>query len=88
VPLLLLLRQPMPAIIPAAQAIQLPVACAQARRMRRPRARPAARRAARCAAAGRFARRQWAGQRIPVAALHRLVCLLLIATGSWFGWRA
>jgi uncharacterized membrane protein YfcA len=89
VPLLLLLRQPMPVVLPAAQAIQLPVAlCASAAH----------------AAAGALDLRlgialgllllvaslagQWAGRRIPVAALHRIVCLLLVATGGWFGWRA
>jgi uncharacterized membrane protein YfcA len=89
VPLLLLLRQPMPTTIAAAQAIQLPVAlCATAGH----------------AAAGALDLRlgitlgllllvaslagQWAGRRIPVTALHRLVCLLLVATGGWFAWRA
>lgn len=89
VPLLLLLRQPIAATIPAAQAIQLPVAlCASAAH----------------AASGALDWRlgtllgvtllaasiagQAAAKRIPTHALHHLVCLLLVATGGWFGWRA
>lgn len=88
VPILLLLRQPLRNTVPAAQAIQLPVAlCA----------------AAGHAWAGALDLRlalllgavlllgalagQWAAPRTPALALHRLVCLLLILTGAWFAWR-
>jgi uncharacterized protein len=85
VPLLMLLRQPLRSTLPAAQAIQLPVAiCA----------------ATGHAVAGALDWRlalllgvvlllgalvgQWAAPRTPAVALHRLVCALLILTGLWF----
>lgn len=88
VPLLMLLHQPLRTTVPVAQAIQLPVAvCAAAGHA--------------CAGAldwrlalvlgvvllaGALAG-QWAAPRTPALALHRLVCLLLILTGAWYGWR-
>jgi uncharacterized membrane protein YfcA len=88
VPVLMLLRQPLRSTVPAAQAIQLPVAlCA----------------AAGHAWAGALDLRlalllgavllvgalagQWAAPRTPALALHRLVCTLLILTGGWFAVR-
>lgn len=88
VPLLMLLRQPLRGTVPAAQAIQLPVAlCA----------------AAGHAWAGALDWRlalllgavllvgalagQWSGPRTHPLALHRLVCVLLILTGGWFAFR-
>lgn len=88
VPLLMLLRQPLRNTLPAAQAIQLPVAlCA----------------AAGHAWAGALDWRlalalgavlllgalagQWAAPRTHPVALHRLVCGLLILTGAWFAYR-
>jgi uncharacterized protein len=88
VPLLMLLRQPLRSTLPAAQAIQLPVAlCA----------------AAGHAWAGALDWRlalalgavlllgalagQWAAPRTHPVALHRLVCALLILTGGWFAYR-
>jgi uncharacterized membrane protein YfcA len=88
VPLLMLLRQPLRSTVPVAQAIQLPVAlCA----------------ATGHAIAGALDWRlalvlgvvllagalagQWSAPRTPAAALHRLVCVLLILTGSWFLYR-
>ncbi|HEY8356115.1 MAG TPA: TSUP family transporter, partial [Ramlibacter sp.] len=88
VPLLMLARQPLRAALPAAQAIQLPVAlCAGAGH----------------AWAGALDLRvalplggvllvgalagQWAAPRTPAVALHRLVCALLILTGGWFAHR-
>ena len=88
VPLLMLLRQPLRNTLPAAQAIQLPVAlCA----------------AAGHAWAGALDWRlalalgvvlllgalagQWSGPRTHPLALHRLVCVLLILTGAWFAYR-
>lgn len=88
VPLLMLLRQPLRSTVPAAQAIQLPVAlCA----------------AAGHAWAGALDWKlalllgvvlllgalagQWSGPRTHPLALHRLVCALLILTGAWFVYR-
>lgn len=88
VPLLMLLRQPLRDTLPAAQAIQLPVAiCA----------------AAGHAWAGALDWRlalavgavlllgalagQWSAPRTPALLLHRLVCVLLILTGGWFAAR-
>jgi uncharacterized protein len=85
---LMLLRQPLRSTVPAAQAIQLPVAlCA----------------AAGHAWAGALDLQlalllggvllvgalagQWAAPRTPALALHRLVCGLLILTGGWFAVR-
>jgi uncharacterized protein len=88
VPILMLLKQPLRRTLPAAQAIQLPVAvCA----------------ASAHAYAGTLDLRlaivlgavllvgaiagQWAAPRAPVVALHRLVCTLLILTGGWLAFR-
>ena len=88
VPLLMLAGQPLRTTVPAAQAIQLPVAlCA----------------ATSHAVIGALDLRlalllgavlllgslagQWAAPRTPAATLHRLVCVLLICTGAWFAWR-
>lgn len=88
VPLLMLMRQPLHSTVPAAQAIQLPVAlCA----------------AAGHAWAGALDWKlalllggvlllgalagQWSGPRTHPLALHRLVCALLILTGAWFAFR-
>lgn len=89
VPLLMLWRQPIARTVAAAQAIQLPVAlCAGAAHW----------------ASGALDLRlgcllgavllvgsiagQWAAQRINVGGLQRMVCLLLLAVGAWFGWRS
>lgn len=88
VPILMLLRQPLHSTVPAAQAIQLPVAlCA----------------AAAHAWAGALDWRlalvlgavllagalagQWSAPRAHPLLLHRLVCVLLVLTGSWFVYR-
>ena len=88
VPLLMLAGQPLRNIVPAAQAIQLPVAlCA----------------ATGHALAGALDLRlalpvgavllvgslagQWSAPRTPALTLHRLVCVLLILTGGWLAWR-
>lgn len=88
VPLLMFAGQPVRNVVPAAQAIQLPVAiCA----------------ASGHAIAGALDLRlalglgavlllgslagQWAAPRTPALTLHRLVCALLILTGAWFAWR-
>lgn len=89
IPLLMLLRQPLDRSIAAAQAIQLPLALSaslphwQAGRLD-----------VRLAVAlgllllaGSLAG-QWAARRIATHTLQRGVCLLLLATGLWLGWRA
>ena len=88
VPLLMLARQPLRNTLPAAQAIQLPVAlCAGAGhawsgaldlRLALPLG---------CVLLAGALAGQWAAPRTPVIALHRLVCALLILTGGWFAWR-
>jgi len=89
VPLLMLWRQPIATTVAAAQAIQLPVAlCAGAAHW----ASGALDLRLGCALgivllAGSIAG-QWAAQRMNVRALQRLVCVLLLAVGAWFGWRA
>jgi uncharacterized membrane protein YfcA len=89
VPLLMLWRQPLPQTVAAAQAIQLPVAlCATAAHGL---AGAVDWRLA-CTLglvllAGSVAG-QWASQRMALGLLQKLVAVLLLATGLWFGWRA
>lgn len=89
VPLLMLWRQPIARTVAAAQAIQLPVAlCAGAAHW----ASGALDLRLGCVLgavllAGSIAG-QWAAQRIDVRGLQRLVCLLLLVVGAWFGWRS
>lgn len=89
VPLLMLWRQPIARTVAAAQAIQLPVAlCAGAAHW----ASGALDLRLGCVLgavllAGSIAG-QWAAQRINVGGLQRMVCLLLLVVGAWFGWRS
>ncbi|MGH8847428.1 MAG: TSUP family transporter [Polaromonas sp.] len=89
VPLLMLWHQPLARTLAAAQAIQLPVAlCASAAHW--VSSPPDVRLACLLGAillAGSLTG-QWAAQRMNVRGLQQLMCLLLLATGSWFAWLA
>jgi hypothetical protein len=88
VPLLMLAGQPLRNIASAAQAIQLPVAVCAAGGHALAGALDwkLALGLGLVLLAGSLAG-QWAAPRTPALTLHRLVCVLLILTGAWFGWR-
>ncbi|MDP3519129.1 MAG: sulfite exporter TauE/SafE family protein [Hydrogenophaga sp.] len=88
VPLLMALRQPLPATVAAAQAIQLPVALSAGAMHAWSGALdlPLALQLGAWLLLGSMAG-QWAARRIAVSQLQRLVSLLLVATGLWLGWR-
>ena len=89
VPLMMLWRQPLARTVAAAQAIQLPIAlCASAAHWAMG---PVDLRLG-CVLgvillAGSLAG-QWSARRMNVPGLQRLVCVLLLVSGSWFAWRA
>jgi uncharacterized membrane protein YfcA len=88
VPMLMLLRQGLRSSVPAAQAVQLPVAvCAAAgHAWAGALDLPLALGLGVVLLAGSLAG-QWAAPKVPALALHHLVCGLLIATGGWFFFR-
>ena len=88
VPLLMALRQPLPATVAAAQAIQLPIALSAGAVHAWSGALDLllALQLGSWLMLGSLAG-QWAARRIAVAQLQRLVSLLLIATGLWLAWR-
>lgn len=88
VPLLMALRQPLPATVASAQAIQLPVALSAGAMHAWSGVLDLAL-ALQLGAVlllGSLAG-QWAATRLAVARLQLLVSLLLIGTGLWLGWR-
>jgi uncharacterized membrane protein YfcA len=89
IPLLMLLRQPLAHSVAAAQAIQLPLALSvtlphwQAGRLDLGLATSLGL----LLLAGSLAGQRMA-RRLATLHLQQAVCLLLLATGSWLGWRA
>jgi uncharacterized membrane protein YfcA len=88
VPLLLVLRQPLPATIMAAQAIQLPIALSAGLAHWGVGAIDGtlALVLGLCLLLG-FLWGQWAARRVAMRRLQDLVNLLLVCTGLWFGWQ-
>ena len=88
VPLLLVLRQPLPATIMAAQAIQLPIALSASLAHWGVGAIDGtlALVLGLCLLLG-FLWGQWAARRVAMRRLQDLVNLLLVCTGLWFGWQ-
>jgi len=89
IPLLMLMRQPLPQTIVAAQAIQLPIAlCASAaHELAGAIDVPMAGLLGVLLLAGAMVGR-WYAQRMPVCALQRMLNGLLLAVGAWLLWRA
>lgn len=89
IPLLMLLRQPLDRSIAAAQAIQLPLAlCVSLAHWQAGRLDFALAVTLGLLLLGGSLAGQWAARRISILSLQRGVCLLLLATGLWLGWRA
>ena len=88
VPLLLILRQPLPATIMAAQTIQLPIALSAGLMHWVLGAIDGALALVLglCLLLG-FLWGQWAARRVAMRRLQDLVNLLLVCTGLWFGWQ-